>query len=284
VNKPLLTTGAVLFGALMLAMPKPAAADIHVRVGGHVRFGTPRWSVGGYRPIYRPYYRPHYAIGGAIWVGGGGYYSGSEGYRTYAAPPPAPSCNCGPGAVPSYYPGYYSTGQNAYYAAPATPDLPRFGIGAYAGSFDANGEPGSDVGLMARLRLTDGLLLEGELGASETQSAHDFGLNPESRFGAALVYEIGARNTWAPYLIGGVGATKVDGAADSRGFGEIGVGLRWALTDNLHLGVDVRAGSKATDNAAYVPPGAAARVVTPTDPANDRESYTRARLSAMLYF
>jgi hypothetical protein len=280
VNKPLLTTGALLFGALTFATPKQAVADIRVSIGGGVRIGSPRWR----QPVYRPYYRPHHAIGGAIWIGGGSY-SGYGGYRTYAAPPPEPTCNCGPGAVPSYYPGYYSTAQPAYTAPAAPAPLPRFGIGAFAGSFESNGEPGRDLGLMARLRLSGGWLLEGEVGASEFQSAHDQGLDPQRRMGAALVYEIVARNSWAPYLVAGMGAVQSMHQSDPQGFGELGIGLRWALTDNLHLAVDIRAGNQGKPDEAVDAP-TAARVVIPNDPSfsDSGEDYTRGRLSAMLYF
>lgn len=287
-NKPLLATGAVLFGALTFAAPESASADVRVHVGGGVRIG-PRshWRA----PVYRPYYRPYYSAGGAIWVGGA--YGGYDGYRTYAAPPPAPSCNCVPGAVPSYYPGYYTQApQNVYYSGATAPaPLPRLGIGAFTGGLDVDGENGNDLGLLARLRLSGGWMLEGELGVTEMQSAQDLGLDPDTRFGGALVYEIGTRNTWAPYLVAGLGAIQTDNSeADARGYGEIGVGLRWALTDHLHLAFDVRAGaqdrSEQFDQPVILEGSAAARIASPVGQSStdDSESYTRGRLSVMLYF
>lgn len=291
-NKPLLTAGALLLGSLIVGAPTDASADIRVRIGGGIRIGTPRatWS----RPVYRPYYRPRYAIGGSIWVGGG-YYGGYSGARTYAAPPPPPpSCECGPSAVPSYYPGYYQTAQPTYYTAPpaAAAELPRFALGGFMGGTDVDGEAGNDVGLLARFRISGGWMIEGEMGAATTETRHLDGQPADHRIGASVLYEIGARNTWAPYLVASVGGVK-SGAAHSmdeaRGYGEVGIGLRWALTDNLHLAADVRAGSveQPTDTLTDPVPleGAAARVVTPIGPDEPSgQSYTRARLSAMLYF
>jgi hypothetical protein len=291
VNKPLLlTTGALLFGALSFAAPDQASADVRVRVGGGITVRThPRTYYRpayrpAYRPTYRPYYRPNYAIGGSIWVGGGTYYGG---YRTYAAPPPAPACECGPNAVPSYYPGYYSQPQQGYYTNTAAvvsnepAELPRFAIGGYAGGYDVDSESGSDVGFLIRLRLTEGLLVEGELGESELE--HQYG-DPDSRVGASLIYEIGARNTWAPYLVAGGGATQSSYTDESLGFGELGVGLRWALTDHLHLAFDIRAGAQERSAYSGLADGAAARVILPSADDEETQNYTRGRLSAMLYF
>lgn len=297
-NKPLLlTTGALLFGALSFGTAQEASADVRVRLGGGISVRSyPRSTYRPayrpyyrpvYRPVYRPYYRPSYSVGGSIWIGGSTYsgygYGGS--YRTYAAPPPAPNCACGPGAVPSYYPGYY-TPQPAAQAEPA--ELPRFAIGGYAGGFELNEESGSDVGLLARLRLTEGLIVEGEIGASELEHQRDSSEDPSSRFGASLLYEIGARNTWAPYLLVGGGAIHTENRyGDTQtGFGEIGVGLRWALTNNLHLAFDIRAGAQERNEMYLDAPqgGVAERVILPTDDDEDTDSYTRGRLSAMLYF
>jgi hypothetical protein len=274
VNKPLLLTiGALLVGALNVAAPKEAAADIRVRIGGGVHVGT-RW----HRPVYRPYYRPRYAVGGSIWVGRA--YP-VYGYRTYAAPPPPPVCECGPSGVPSYYPGYYGAPATYAAAAPAPERLPRLGIGGFAGGIDVEGESGSDVGLFGRLRLTEGLLLELEVGATQLDRP---GATQDDRVAAGLVYEIGARNRWAPYLLAAVGGTDSPDSEQARSFGEIGVGLRWALTRHLHLAFDLRAG--AQENAAGASDvAAAARIATPIDATDEEEQrYTRGRLSAMLYF
>ncbi|MEZ4359858.1 MAG: hypothetical protein R3B48_06730 [Kofleriaceae bacterium] len=286
-NKPLLlTTGALLFGALNVATPNEAAADIRVSVGGGVHVGTHVRPA--YRPVYRPYYRPRYTVGGTIWVG---RPYPSYAYRTYAVPPPAPTCDCGPGAVPSYYPGYYGAAPSATAVVSAGPEpLPRFGLGGFVGGVEVDGEGGSDIGLLLRLRLTEGWLLEGELGASEMEHT----ALRENRFSAGMVYEIGARNSWAPYLVGAVGGAKEPDNASSyaaprsRAFGEVGVGLRWALTDHLHLAFDLRAGAQEDNTETYydAPTTRAIAQPLPGDVADDtkQQTYTRSRLSALLYF
>lgn len=286
---PALATGALVFGAMSFAAPEQASADVRVHVGGGVTVRTtPRTYYRpayrpAYRPVYRPYYRPNYAIGGSIWVGGGTYYGGYS--RTYAAPPPAPSCDCGPGAVPSYYPGYQGYYSQPTYTASAAAqsepaELPRFAIGGFAGGYDVDGQNGSDAGFLVRLRLTDGLLVEGEFGQSELE--HQYG-DPDGRAGASLIYEFSPRNDWAPYLVGGVGATRSKATDESLGFGEVGVGLRWALTDHLHLAFDIRAGAQDRSDY-YETADSAARVILPTEDDEETQSYTRGRLSAMLYF
>ncbi len=84
--------------------------------------------------------------------------------------------------VPSYY-GYYSYSEPNYYpvapapavapveAAPAVVaaaprrELPRFGIGLFAGGVSVeNVSESTDVGALGRFRLTSGLLIEGEIG------------------------------------------------------------------------------------------------------------------------
>src|SRR5688572_30504855 len=157
---------AALVTAGLAAAPSDASADIRIRVGGrahvHARTGvhirTPRVH---WRPRWH-YSRPaRVRVGGSIWVGGGYYYN-----RTYAAPPPA-YCECGPSTVPSYYP--VAPQPTTYAAAVAVrPELPRFGIGVFAGGVDIEGDhEGSDYGLFARLRLTPGLSVIGEIGKSE---------------------------------------------------------------------------------------------------------------------
>jgi hypothetical protein len=232
--------------------------------GGRVYVG-PRYS---YYPRYR-YYRPYY-------------------YYNYYHP------------VPSYY-GYYE--QNYYPVAPAPTaapaaapvaveapaprrELPKFGIGLFAGGVSVEDvDESSDVGVLGRFRLTNGLLIEGELG--KTSIADD--LRVDRRLGASLVYEIGAHNRLAPYVLGGLGVQQadVDGAfTTTQNFAELGVGLRLALSPNVHLLFDVRAGSRASVAGDKVTPiDAAARVVSPPSADSDEsEEYTRARMAAALYF
>jgi hypothetical protein len=261
-----------------------ASADIRVRIGGgsHIRVGG-GWHVRTPRVHWRPrwhYARPAYRvhIGGAIWLGGG-YYT-----RPYAAPPPPPAyCDCGPSTVPSYYP--VSPGPATYAAAAPAPRLPTFGIGLFAGGVDVEGDHvGEDYGVIGRLRLSRGLLVEGEVGKNELED----GARVDRRLGGGLVWEMSPFNRWSPYLLGSLGVTQVDvGDGDfstTQSFGELGIGLRWAISPSLHLAADVRAGSRQNvDEEGTRPSVGIGRAVAP--PAGDEgEQYTRARLSAILYF
>lgn len=236
-----------------------------VSVGGGVYVGPSRYA---YYPRYR-YYRPYY-------------------YYNYYYP------------VPSYY-GYYGYSEPSYYpvapapsAAPAVavtapaprPALPKFGIGLFAGGVSVeNVSESSDVGVLGRFRLTPGLLIEGELG----KTSYESNLRVDRRLGATLVYEIGAYNRLAPYVLAGLGAQQADVGGEfttTQNFGEIGVGLRLALSNNLHLMFDVRGGSRnsVSSNEPAITGTAARTVSPPSVDSNESEEYTRARLAAALYF
>lgn len=273
---------ATAFAGIAVTAETEASADVrirvggraHVRVGGRVRVRGPhvRWRVR--RPAPPPV-RIH--VGGSIWVGGG-YYG-----PRFAEPPPPPmaavDCDCGPG---NYYPVVAQPTVGVAYAAPVRPALPRWGIGVAAGGVDIEGEPaGDDLALIGRFRLTPGLLVEGEVGKTELED----GSRVDRRLGASLVYELGAYNRWAPYVVGGLGVTQVDVGdgmyETSQEFGEVGVGLRVAVTPRIHIAGDIRAGSRSASDEAQ-PLDAQYRTITPTT--DESEEYTRARLSGILYF
>lgn len=271
------------------------------RVHARVHVGGPSLSVrGGYaRPAYRPYYNPRFGVRGRIYVGpryGYNYYPRYSYYpRTYYYYQP----------VPSYY-GVYS--QPYYPVAPAAtatvaapvvvaprPELPRFGIGLFGGGASVEGTDGvdtkesSDYGLLGRLRLSHGLLAEVEIGKQTYQD----NAREDRRIGASLVYEIGAYNKLAPYVLAGLGVQQAEVSVDGnnqfetrQNFGEIGIGLRYAVSPNLHLMFDVRAGSRASAESDDLRGSdAVAREVTPpTAASGDSENYTRARFAAALYF
>jgi hypothetical protein len=259
---------------------REASADVRIRIGGHahVRVGggvsvrtprvywRPRWNYA------RPAPRVH--ISGSIWVGGGYYYG-----RTYAAPPPPAYCDCDTSSVPSYYP--VAPSATTYAAAPA-PELPRFGIGVFAGALDVEGDHvGNDLGLQARLRLTPGLLIQGEIAKTELED----GARVDRRLAAGLVYEIGAYNRWAPFLLGDVGVTQAEVGDDwstTQSFAEIGGGIRWAITPNLHLGADLRVGSRQNvDEEGTRPAVGIGREVAPSE--NEAEETFASRAWLMLY-
>ena len=263
---------------------------------GRVHFsGGVRWSggvsVGSSWHFARPAWRPHrWHTGGSIYVGPT-YYP--RPYYVY---------------YPQYVPSYYATA--SYYPvqpAVAGPSmvavvapraaLPKLGIGLFAGgsaveSQDGNAHESDDLGLLARYRLTPGLIIEGELGKTSYDIDGADNVRVDRRLGASLLYEIGAYNKWAPYILAGLGVqqAEVGGAyTTTQDFAEIGAGLRWAATPKFHLALDIRAGSRATvsndETAPYATTGTAMRTITPpTESSDETEEYTRARLSAILYF
>ncbi len=267
------------------------------RVHARVHVGGPSLSVrGGYaRPAYRPSYNPRFGVRGRVYVGprySYGYYPRYSYYpRTYYYYQP----------VPSYY-GVYS--QPYYPVAPAAtatvaapivvaarPELPRFGVGLFGGGASVEGTDGfetkesSDYGVLGRLRLTQGLLAEVEVG----RQSYSDDLRIDRRVGGSLVYEIGAYNKLAPYVLAGLGVqqAEVDGQFETRqNFGELGIGLRYAATPHFHLLFDVRAGSRATAASDELRGGDAVtrQVTPPTESSNEAENYTRARFAAVLYF
>jgi hypothetical protein len=230
----------------------------------------------------RPAWRSRSWFGGSVWVGRGYYYP--RPYYYYYAPE----------YVPSYYGSSYypvqpmaAPGVVAATVAPR-PSMPSFGIGVFAGGSNVQDkEDSSDLGALARLRLTPGLLVEGEIAKMSFKND----VRVDRRIGGSLIYEIGAQNTFAPYLLAGLGVQQadVDGSfSTTQDFGEIGVGLRWALSRNLHLTFDIRAGSRKTidSNQPDVVSNAARTVAPPsgTNNSNDTEDYTRGRLAAILNF
>jgi hypothetical protein len=284
-----LLVGALALGTTLLHT-EDAEAGRRGRVwfggGGGVRFGA-RGSVSVHwssppRATYRP---RSWSVGGSVYVGGG-YYP--RYYRPYYY-------------YPQYVPSYY--GEQTYYpvqpaAAPGVavvvadprPDLPKLGIGLFAGGVAVQDQDDSnDMGILGRLRLgNSGLLIEGELG--KTSYTND--LRVDRRLGASLIWEIGARNRFAPYLLAGLGVQQADVADEyktTQNFAEVGIGVRYAITPHIHITADVRAGSRDTmssDSPNADVPGAVKRTIgPPTETADDdNENYTRARLSAILYF
>ena len=81
-----------------------------------------------------------------------------------------------------------------------------------------------------------GLLVEGELGKTSTSVNGVDNVRVDRRLGGSLIYEFGAYNRFAPYVLAGLGVQQanVDGDYNTtQDFGEIGVGLRYALTPQL---------------------------------------------------
>lgn len=289
----LLTIPAIAFGLLLggsALAPQEASADVRVRIGGsaHVRIN----SGGGYhRPrhvrVVRPWWRhrqvrrPVIHVGGHIWLGGGYYYE-----RPFAQPPPppapAPACNCGP----EYYgPIAPAPVYGAAVVTPEEPRLNRWGLGVFMGGVSVEGEhEGEDVGLIGQLRLTKGLLIEGEIAENTLEN----GGRVDRRMLVGLNYELGAHRKLAPYLTAGIGTTQVeveDTWEDNQAVAEIGAGLRWRLSDRISLFGDMRLGSRESiedesDPRPLPEPGTTGRSLMP----DGDEEYSRVRLGGMITF
>jgi hypothetical protein len=284
--------GALAFASLV------GASDAEA---GHARFhfgGSAHWSGGVRVHVSRPAWRPaRWHVGGSIYVGP--RYTYRPAYVYY------------PAYVPSYYAttSYYPvdagpSSQQPVYVAPVRAPLPKLGIGLFAGGSAVEAQDGGsihdsdDMGLLARFRLTPGLIIEGELGKMSYDVNGTDDLRVDRRLGASLLYEIGAYNKWAPYILVGTGVQQADVGGmftTTQDYGEIGVGLRWAVSPKFHIAFDLRAGSRDTVSSSggdVVMPQtstagttASPRTITPP-PADSSESeeYTRGRLSAILYF
>lgn len=319
-----LVLGALAFASLVGTAHQASAGRFSggVHFGGGARFsggahysggvhvgGGARWSA---RPGYSAGYRGGYGYGGYSYRRGWGGSWGVHGhiyvggyYPYYYYPSYYYYAPYYAETVPSYYPVAPSVYEGPGMVAPivAQPPLPKLGIGLFAGGVatqynqDTNTSE-TDVGILARYRLTDGLLIEGELGKVSTSVTDpNTGLTTDNarvdrRLGGSLIYEIGAHNALAPYVLGGLGVQQASVNGDyntTQDYAEIGVGLRLALSRNFHLTFDVRAGQRTSvsnDSTAMLPPNTTASMIAPptsTAP-NNSEDYTRARLSAILYF
>lgn len=277
-----------VLGAALLAPGTAEAGRVRFGGGGSVRFsGHAGASVRFARPVvrssWRPFWRPRVWVGGSIWVGG--YYYPRPYYYYYYPYYPE--------SVPSYYGGSYypvapgASAPGAVAVAAPRPALPTFGIGVFAGGTNVQDRQDStDVGAMARLRLGTGLLLEGEIAKTTFKD----NVRVDRRIGGSLLYEFGAYNSLAPYVLagGGVNQADVNGSFNTtQDFGELGVGLRWALSRNLHLTFDIRAGRRKTiDSNQPNDLTTAVRSIAPPSGGvnNDTEDYTRGRLAAVLNF
>jgi hypothetical protein len=245
------------------------------------------------RPAWRP---SRWHVSGSIYVGGGSTYYPRPYYVYY----------------PTYVPSYYET--TTYYpvapvaapgavavVAPSRAPLPKLGIGLFAGGSAVESQSGGsthesdDMGLLGRFRLTPGLILEGELGKMSYDVDGFENARVDRRLGASLLYEIGAYNRWAPYVLVGMGVQQAEVGGEfntTQDYGEIGAGLRWAVTPRFHLALEIRAGARATvqsDDMLQPYPGSmgtgTARTITPPSESSDEtEEYTRGRLNAIVYF
>ncbi|HEY0250716.1 MAG TPA: outer membrane beta-barrel protein [Kofleriaceae bacterium] len=265
---------------------------VHVSGGYHNSGGYGYRGGGGYHASvhWGGGYRPHYwgGVRGHVYVGGYRPYYYRPYYSYYY---PVPSYYEG-----SYYPVETAGGPSTQVVVAAQPELPKFGIGLFAGGVatDYNTQTDTqetDYGLLARYRLTEGLIIEGELGKTSTSVNGVDNVRVDRRLGGSLIYEFGAHNRLAPYVLAGLGVQQanVDGDYNTtQDYGELGIGLRYAFSRNFHVAFDVRAGERSSvsdDNSNDAVTGVARTVTPPSSNSDDnKEDYTRARLSAILYF
>lgn len=273
---------ALLAAPVLLADIGQAHADVRIRVGGNVKV-----KVGGHVRVRRHHrqrtHRGHVRlrIGGHIHLGGGVYY----GARFAPPPPPPPSYECDhppTGPVPAYYAPVGAPPPTPYIVSSPRPRQPVFGLGIFAGSVSAeDGPSGDDLGLLARLRVSRSLHLEGEISKTE----HSDGARIDRRVGGAVLWDLAPHSRWSPFLLGGMGVAQVEMDEGSyqadQGYAEVGLGLGYQLSDRFQIAADLRAGARTrTEEAA--PDGAVLRTIAP--PQDEEEGYTRARLSGILYF
>jgi hypothetical protein len=212
------------------------------------------------RRDHRRYARPparrgHVAVGGTVVVSGG-VYAGPRRYACCADPVPA----------------YYEPPPER--VAPEPDPRPTWAFGAFAGGAEINESLATgDLGLLGRARLSRSFELEGELSRARSED----GTRVDRNLGAALLYNMFPYSTFSPYLLAGLGASHSEaygGALEAGyGYGELGGGLVYRLSDRFSFTGDLRVGSRHTDEEALK-----------SGPLAADEGYARMRLGALLYF
>jgi hypothetical protein len=309
--RPVSSLALVLSSVLGLALADSGPAEAgHGHFSGSVRIGGGVRVRGGFSVhVGRPFAGRAFAGRPRVWVGGrwrwhSWYWPRPYYYYYY------------PEYVPSYYGTYYPVqpgpgegvaAPGAVAVAPRRQPMPVLGLGVFAGGTRINGtDNATELGLLGRIRLTDGLLIEAEV-AKDTLKGDVSSCSPsgfctqiarngeriDRRIGGSLIYELGARNSLAPYILagGGIQQAKISGDffggdfTTTQDFGEIGAGLRLALSRNIHIAADIRAGRRKTidSNQDVIPVNRSILPPTSSSP-NDTEDYTRGRIAAVLNF
>lgn len=302
------STLTTLFLAAAVALPitafdaGAAQADVTVQVNGSVKVRVKKKHRRTKRVRIRTRHRRHRTHHPRVRlrIGGGIHIHGSAQIGDFAEPPPPPpppahACD---DHVPAYYtdvappppplpPVVYRP--RRYRVAPPPPPmpaqaeqprLPRFALGAFAGGINVeNRVAGEDYGLFGRLRLTDKFLVEAEMASSKMME-----IRTDRRLGGALLYDLSPRSRFSAHLLAGAGVTHTnvqDGTFETKQeYGELGAGLNLRLTDRLHLSADLRAGARTRVDGE--PEDVDLKNVAPS--ADEREKYTRGRISAVFYF
>ena len=170
-------------------------------------------------------------------------------YPMEFAQPPPPPCPDTP-ALPIYY---YS--DPAVAPPPPSPPRPaRIGLGLRGAILDQEGQQGSGVGAVLRLRALPGL--EVELAVDRDAVGHAGRV--DSRYGVAALAYLG-HGTLSPYLLVGAGVIAVHepcGQSRRDAFVSAGGGVAVRLSSHLSLAGEVRwSAMKAADGTCQADPG-----------------------------
>lgn len=301
---------ALILGGITAASLSGTAEAGHAHFSGSVHFsGGFRGgaSVRFARPGFRPGIRSRVWVGGRVWRRGW-YYPRPYFYYYYPYPYPYPY------EAPTYYPvqpgvTVVAPPGEVVMAAPRRAPLPVFGLGVFGGAISVkNKDDSSEIGLLARLRLSGGLLVEAEIAKDELSGnvgcpsgtscpgeVDSNGKRIDRRIGGSLIYEIGAHNSLAPYILGGGGVqqAKLSGGDfvganfdTTQTYAEGGAGLRLALSRSLYLAADVRVGRTWSEDSNGDASVFRSSTITPPSPtaSNNTEDYVRGRLAAIVNF
>lgn len=240
--------------AALAVLPAVAGAD-RIQLRAHARIGGPglttRYNM---RPDFYPYYYP--------------YCPHQYWFFLYGVPPPT----------------WTGCGLPVVVATAPEPELARLGLGVFGGSVEVEeNDAGTDLGLVARLRLSRHFQLEAELSRTDIGD----GARVDKRIGGALLLQLLPDSALSPYLLGGGGFGRAElddgNLTANQAYGEIGVGLEWALAPHFSLFGDLRAGLRRSDTTED------RRALLVRDRGkgagvDDDERFTRARIGALLYF
>ncbi len=156
----------------------------------------------------------------------------------------------------------------------------------------------TDLGIVGRVRFARNFLVDAELGrsasrwsgADSTQPGMTTTVRVDKRFGASIIYDLLPDRGFSPYALAGIGVQRVnliDNWNATQDYAELGVGVRMAITPNVQITFDVRAGARRTlssdpaDRIDY----SALVVAPPAASASDTsEDYTRARIAGVVCF
>ncbi len=181
-----------------------------------------------------------------------------------------------------------------------------FALGLEIGTFDtAHPQATSvttvsetDLGIVGRVRLSRSFLVDAELGrstsswsgAESTQPGMTTTVRVDKRFGAAIAYDLLPDRAFSPYVLAGLGMQRVNLVGNwdaTQDYAELGIGARLAITPNVQITFDLRAGARRTLSSDPADRLDASEMIVapPASSASDTsEDYTRARIAGVVCF